>query len=323
MRWCGTFSAQPSPNPPPGLSVSIGAVSDLRRLQYFLAVARERNFTRAAEHLHVAQPALSRQVRLLERELGVDLLHRTTHSFELTEAGQALLERGPVVLASVEELWRTIRSYGLGEQGAIAVAYGASASYETAPRLLNALSERHPGLRLATEVKSVSEILHGLADGSLDLGIVRCAPTAPDLEGRSIRHERQGVLVPQGHRLAARDRVAVGDLAGEMLLMHPREANPGHYDEIVALCRAAGFEPRVLLRSLTFDLAYSPVAQGDAIAIIGVSSRDGLPDRLRWLALEPPATLDVSLLARRYHRSPAVERILDRAEVIGREFGWI
>ena len=73
-------------------------MTDLRRLQYFVAVARERNFTRAAERLHVAQPALSRQVKLLERELGVELLHRTTHEFELTEAGEFLLERGPALL---------------------------------------------------------------------------------------------------------------------------------------------------------------------------------------------------------------------------------
>src|SRR5580693_9007375 len=79
---------------------SISAVTDLRRLQYFLAVARERNFTRAADRLHVAQPALSRQVRLLEQELGVELLHRTTHEFELTEAGEFLLERGPALLSA-------------------------------------------------------------------------------------------------------------------------------------------------------------------------------------------------------------------------------
>ena len=234
-----------------------------------------------------------------------------------------MLERGPVVLASVDELWRTIRSYGHGQQGAIAVAYGASASYETAPRLLNALSERHSGLRLATEVKSVGEIVRGLADGSIDVGIVRCPPAAPDPESRSIRHEVQGVLVHRDHRLASRSTVALEDLAGEVLLMHPRDANPGHYDEVVGLCRSAGFEPRVMLRRLTFDLAYSPVATGDSIAIIGASSRDGLPDGLRWLELEPPATFDVSLLTRRYNRSPAVQRMLDTAELVGRGFGWI
>ena len=87
-------------------------------MQYFVTVAQERNFTRAAERLHVAQPALSRQVRLLEQELGVELLHRTTHEFELTEAGEFLLERGPMVLSAADELWRSVRTYGTGERGA-------------------------------------------------------------------------------------------------------------------------------------------------------------------------------------------------------------
>jgi DNA-binding transcriptional LysR family regulator len=127
-------------------------VTDLRRLQYFIAVARERNFTRAAERLHVAQPALSRQVRLLEEELGVELLHRTTHEFELTEAGEFLLERGPVLLGAADELWRTVRTYGTGERGGVLIGYGGSASYETAPRLLQALTERYPGIAVTTAV---------------------------------------------------------------------------------------------------------------------------------------------------------------------------
>ena len=132
-------------------------MTDLRRLQYFVAVARERNFTRAAEQLHIAQPALSRQVRLLEQELGVELLHRTTHAFELTEAGAFLLERGPAVLAAAEELWRSARTYGSGERGSVVIAYGASASYETAPKLLEALASRHPEVRIATSVLPVAD----------------------------------------------------------------------------------------------------------------------------------------------------------------------
>ena len=97
-------------SPPHCEFASLTRVPDLRRLRYFLAVAEERNFTRAAERLHVAQPALSRQVRLLEQELGVELLHRTTHEFELTEAGAFLLERGPVLLGSADELWRDVRA---------------------------------------------------------------------------------------------------------------------------------------------------------------------------------------------------------------------
>jgi len=298
-------------------------VTDLRRLQYFLAVARERNFTRAAEQLHIAQPALSRQVRLLEEELGVELLHRTTHTFELTEAGAFLLERGPTVLAAADELWRGARTYGSGDRGSVAITYGASASYETAPKLLEALASSHPGLQIATSVKSVSEIVAGVTEGSIDLGLIRCPPADSGLEVRTIRREPQGLLVRRDHPLAASSAAAVAELADENVLLHPREANPGHYDAIVALCRDHGFEPRVMLRSLSFDLAYTPVANGEAVAIIGESSRQGLPDELRWVPLSPPAALEVSLVARRYNRPPAADRMLERAVEVSATLGWL
>jgi DNA-binding transcriptional LysR family regulator len=291
-------------------------------LQYFIGVARERNFTRAAERLHVAQPALSRQVRLLEQELGVELLHRTTHEFELTEAGRFLLDRGPALLTAADELWRSVRTYGTGERGTVVVAYAASASYETAPRLLRALAERRPGIAVTTQLKSVDEILAGVADGSIDLGLVRCPPSRPDLEMRTIRRERQGLLLRRDHALAGRAAVAVVELAGEPLLMHAREANPGHYDAVLALFRDQGVEPRVVLRTLTFDLAYTPVASGEAVAIVGESSRLGLPDELCWVPLRPEAAFAVTLVARRHKRSPAVARLLETATDIARELDW-
>ena len=299
-------------------------MTDLRRLQYFVAVAQERNFTRAAERLHVAQPALSRQVRLLERELGVELLHRTTHEFELTEAGEFLLGRGPAVLSAADELWRSVRTYGTGERGQVVVAYGASASYETAPRLLQALAESHPGIAMTTAVKSVDEIVAGLRQGSVDLGLVRCPPKTAGLDARRVRMERQGVLLRRDHRLVSSSTLGVADLADETLLLHPRDGNPGHYDAVVGLFREHGLEPRVQLRALSFDLAYTPVLQGGAITIIGESSVSlGLPEELCWLPLSPPVSFEVSLLVRSHNRSPAVDRMLDAATGIADALGWI
>jgi DNA-binding transcriptional LysR family regulator len=169
----------------------------------------------------------------------------------------------------------------------------------------------------------VSEIVAGVRDGSIDLGIVRCPPVCPGAETRVIRHEAQGVLLRRDHRLASAESVSARDLEDEQLLLHPREANPGHYDAIVELCRAAGFEPSIALRRLSFDLAYSPVANGEAVAIIGESSRTGLPAELCWLPLSPPAALEVALLARRHNRSPAVDRMLGAATEISRGLGWL
>jgi DNA-binding transcriptional LysR family regulator len=296
---------------------------DLRRLEYFLTVARERNFTRAAERLHIAQPALSRQVRLLEQELGVDLLHRTTHEFELTDAGRFLLERGPALLESSEELWRSVRSFGAGERGELIVAYGASASYETAPVLLAGLAERLPQIVLTTEVRRAPEIIRGITNGSIDMGLVRCAPEHAQLTLSAIRLERQGVLLHRQHPLASRESVEVAELADQTLLMHPREANPGHYDAVLALCAEHGVQPRVELRALSFDLAQTPIARGNVVAIVGQSSVVGLSETLRWLPLWPPVEFEVSLVARRYGRSPAIDRALETAVTLATALGWL
>lgn len=295
---------------------------DLRRLRYFLAVASERNFTRAAERLHVAQPALSRQVRMLERELGVELMRRTTHTFELTEAGEFLLERGPGLLDAAEALWRVMRSFAPGELGRVVVAYGTSAGYDTAPRLLRAIAGRLPELDVTTRVMSVQEILAGFADGSVDVGVVRCPPEVAGVESRLLRLEHQGLLMRSDHRLARNDCARLDDVRREAVLLHPREANPGHYDAVLGLFHDAGIEPRLEFRDLSFDLAQTPVHESKAIAIVGESTLVGLPSELAWLRLSPPATLPVSLLAPRIDRAPAVERLLDTAESVADELGW-
>ncbi len=277
---------------------------DLRRLGYFVAVAQERNFTRAAERLHIAQPALSRQVRLLEDELGVELLRRTTHDVELTEAGALLLERGVRLLGDADALWRGVRRLAAGEIGTIRLAYGASSAYETAPKLLATLAERLPELEIETQVLATPAILAGVAAGSLDAGIVRCAPS-----GAVLRREPQGVLLHLEHPLAARDAIGVGELRDELILIHPRADNPGHYDALLSLL---GFAPRLLERRVTFDLAQTPVAEGRAVTITGIS---GHSPSLAWRPLAPETTLDVHLLADGPFAAAAL--------AVARDLGWV
>lgn len=295
----------------------------LRRLRYFVAVATERNFTRAAERLHVAQPALSRQVRLLERELGVELLRRTTHEVTLTDAGRYLLERAPGVLTATDDLWRGVRGFAAGEQGSIVLGYGTSAGYETAPKLLGAIAAELPGLEVVARVMATGELLDAVGEGAIDGGLVRCPPARDGLEAHVVRHERQGVLLRRDHALAAAGPVRLAQLADVPLLLHPRAANPGHYDAVLALCRAAGVEPRVLERSAELDLAQTPVVDGRAVAVVGESSRTVIPAALTWVALSPPATLDVALVARAGDRAPALDRVLDVAREAAARLGWL
>jgi DNA-binding transcriptional LysR family regulator len=297
-------------------------VLDLRRLRYFVAVAAERNFTRAAERLHVAQPALSRSIRQLEAELGVELLRRTTHTFELTDAGAYLVTHGRALLEQADALERTLRSFGLGEAGRVVVAYGTSAGYETAPRLLGAVADRLRGVELVTHVLSVDEILGGIADGTVDAGIVRCPPPAEGVESWLLRRERQGVLVVDGHPLSGLVEARADALRGETVLLHPRDANPGHYDAVVSMLRDAGIEPQLELRDVSIDLQHTPVLEGRAVAIVGESTRVSIPPRLSWVPLAQPASLPVCLLARALNRGPAVDRFVEAVQAVADELGW-
>jgi DNA-binding transcriptional LysR family regulator len=216
---------------------SIGQAPELRRLRYFLAVAGEQNFARAAELLHVAQPALSRQVRQLERELGVELLHRTTHTFELTEAGRFLYERGPVLLDAANELWRLTTAYGTGERGTVSLGYGVSASYETAPELLRGLMDRLPDIQVTTRVLPTGQILAGVQDGTIDIGVVRCPPAGTGLETRLLRLEPQGIELRRDDPRAAGERICLpGDLVWLPL-------DPPALFETRLLARAGGTNP--------------------------------------------------------------------------------
>ncbi|MGE7435327.1 LysR family transcriptional regulator [Kitasatospora sp. NPDC001175] len=296
---------------------------ELRRLRYFLAVAEERNFTRAAERLHIAQPALSRQVRQLEEELGVRLLERSTHSVEPTEAGVLLMDRGAALCEESDRLWRDLKGFAGGEQGTLSVGYSTSTGYETAPALLGALAERHPGIVLTTRLLPTAEIVAGVADGTLDAGLVRCPPPTPELVRTLLRLEQQGVLMAEGHPLASAERVDIAALSGETLLVHPREANPGHYDAILALFGEPGRVPGLLLRRLSFDAAHTPVARGEALAIVGRSAARTLPAGLLWRPLAPVATIEIHLLTRGRPTRPAVTRLLRVASDTARAGGWL
>jgi len=301
-------------------------MSELRRLRYFLAVAEERNFTRAAERLHIAQPALSRQVRELERELGVELLSRTTHKVEPTEAGRMLLERGPGLLDAADSLWRGVRAFADGRLGSVSLGYGMSAGYDTAPQLLLAMGDEAPGIEVSARVMVFADIVDGVAAGTLDVGLVRCAPPQQDLVLTLLRLERQGVIVSRDHPLARRGgatTVDPADLDGVKLLLHARTHNPGHYDQVMEICARAGAKPEVLVRGLDFDASYTPVASGAAVTVVGESGRVGLPAGLVWLPLDPASAVEIQLVTRGGNRSPVIERLLKVAgETAGRQ-GWL
>ena len=234
-----------------------------------------------------------------------------------------MLERAPRLLDDVNDLWRAVERLGSGEAGQVELAYGPSAGYETAPRLLKALAERLPDLKVATRVLSASAIVAQVGDGTIDAGIVRCPPATEGVEAHVLRRERQGVLMRHDHALAQHATAELAALEAEVLLVHPRDENPGHYDALLALCRANGLEPRLLERQVAFDLAHLPVAEGRAVTIVGSSARPEPGTALVWRPIDPPAELDVQFLVRALDRTPATNRLLATATAVAVELGWL
>jgi DNA-binding transcriptional LysR family regulator len=219
---------------------------DLRQLRYFVAVAEERHFGRAAARLHMAQPPLSQQIRNLERDLGVELLQRTTRRVDLTEAGATYLEQARKILAEVEEAGHEARRVAAGSVGRLTLGCVGSATYSLLPALARGLSEELPGIDFAFRGEMlVPHQIVALRSGDIDIALLRPPVADATIAVHVLRRERLVAALPGDHRLATRRRIAVKDLRDEPLIVHSGRRDSVMFDAVLRLCRAAGFEPTI------------------------------------------------------------------------------
>lgn len=300
---------------------------EARLLRSFLMVAEEASFTRAAERLHIAQPALSAQIRQLESQLGVRLLERTTRSVGLTEAGHAVRERGPAALAALDEVWEAARRAGRGELGHLRLAYGASTGYGTVPSLVEALRTGHPGLRIAADVLPTPAIAAAVREGRSDAGIARAPAPESGVRMLPLRSERYGVLMATAHPLAASapGPVPLAAVTRFPLVIHSREANPGHYDLLTGLFRGAGTTPDLIERTVAFDPTQRVLRDARSVALIGEGAGNGLADWLCWLPLpaDVPRLVTQLVLPVRDRATPVTARFETVALLHARASGWL
>ncbi len=243
---------------------------ELRHLRYFIAVAEELHFGRAATRLGIAQPPLSMQIRDLEREIGVRLLSRTHRRVELTDAGRVFLDGArralTLVDATVTDAQRTQR----GELGQLRLGFVSSATYATLPQLLRVFRERYPDVRTQLEAATTSEQVAAIRSGSLDIGLLRLPrgeSLDPTLDWRVIAEEPLMALLPAEHPAVA-PRVSLAALAHEPFILYPRADNPQIYDSIINVCREAGLSPYVAQESGSMQVMTALVASGMGVALV-------------------------------------------------------
>lgn len=243
---------------------------ELRHLRYFITVAEELHFGRAAMRLGIAQPPLSTQIRDLEHEIGVRLLSRSHRRVELTDAGRVFLDGARRTLALVDATVKEAQRTHRGELGLLRLGFVSSATYTTLPQLMRAFRERYPDVRTQLEATTTSEQVLALRSGSLDIGLLRLPRGElcdPALDSRIIADEPLMALLPAEHPAVAA-QVALGKLAQEPFILYPRADNPRIYDTIIGVCRAAGFSPRIAQESGSMQAMTALVASGIGVALV-------------------------------------------------------
>jgi DNA-binding transcriptional LysR family regulator len=243
---------------------------ELRHLRYFLAVAEAANFTKAAEVLGIGQPPLSQQVKALETELGVELFRRTARGAELTLAGQVFADEARRVLDNAEHAARAARRAARGETGHLRVGFTGTAAFnEHVSALLRRFREAFPDAELTLQEATSGVLLDGIEAGQLDVAIVRPERRVSDIVlQREWHDEPLLVALPVDHRLVARKRIALAELADERFVQVPRDAGGTLFDDIVVACSAAGFKPRLVQSAPQMSSAVTLVAAGLGISIV-------------------------------------------------------
>jgi DNA-binding transcriptional LysR family regulator len=292
---------------------------ELRHLRSFLAVAEELHFGRAATRLHISQPPLSQQIRRLEDELGARLFRRTKRRVELTPAGQAFLTEAKQTLAHAEHAVRSAKLAESGELGELVVGYVTSAAYEALPDVIRMFRKRFPDVELRLQnLRSVQQ-RQALVDRTIDVGFVRPEVADPRLGYEAISRETVVVALPRDHPLARRAIVDTSDLAAELFIVGSPDDGSAFHDRVLALCRRAGFIPRVTGHVPDVQAAVALVAAGLGISPVPAAVQRFKRTDVVYRPLRPHSRMEMGLAWRRDDDSALVQHFRQVArETTGR-----
>ncbi|MEF9963568.1 MAG: LysR family transcriptional regulator [Comamonas sp.] len=256
---------------------------DLRHIRYFVAVATTRNFTRAAEQMHIAQPPFSRQIQQLEDELGVQLIQRNSRPVRLTEAGRLFYEQSLQVLQRVEQMKSAARQVGLNQRQSISIAYVASTLYGGLPMLVRMFRKRYPDVDVhLVDMGSIQQIQE-LRSGRIDLGFGRIRTNDTSVARTVLREEKLVLAIAPGTSLAAdTGRIRLPELAGQRLIVYPKDPRPSFADHVLGLLHDQGIQPAEVheVRELQAGLGLVAAEMGVCIVPSAARLRSDLVYRL-------------------------------------------
>ena len=281
---------------------------DPRLLRYFIAVAEERHFSRAAARLHISQPPLSYAIRQLEENVGARLLARTSRHVQLTDAGQVLYREALTLLRQAEEVRTLVQRVDAGLRGRLRIGFVGSMLYRGLPALLNAMRAELPDVEhVLTELNSHEQI-EAVRRGEQDLGFIHANPVPDEVQARDLMAEPFVACLPQAHPLADRRTLRLAELAADDFVFFARAASPSYYETVLSMCVAAGFRPEVRHEVRHWLSVASLVSQGLGVSIVPAClSRSGLAGT-RFIAFEHEARSISQAIWPSAARSPLQEK---------------
>jgi DNA-binding transcriptional LysR family regulator len=295
---------------------------ELRHLRYFVAVAGEENVSRAALKLHVSQPALSRQIRDLEDELGLELFTRSAKALSLTEAGRVLWDEAEAILKHVDGAIAASRNAARGGKGELRIGYAPSPTARLLPATLRAFQTEEPGVRVLLHDLSTEEMLARLRDGGLEIALL-VRPERAMLRGlkfEELARDAIRVAVAPGHPFAKRRMVKLEEVARERLLAYSRAGYPEYHESLVQLFGKGRKAPRISEEHDGINSLAAAVAAGSGVALVSESVACLAGPRMKLIQISPsPKPLVIGAAWKASTVPPVAEQFLKHARIAAAE----
>jgi DNA-binding transcriptional LysR family regulator len=296
---------------------------ELRYLRYFVTLAEELNFCRAAARLHISQPPLTRQIHQLEAELGCRLFFRTTRGVELTEAGQTLLKDALGILGLVGVAKERTSKAGRGHIGRLDVGIFGSAILCHIPRMIFEFRNRFPEVEITLHQQTKSEQIQALRERRLTIGFNRHVPVEPDIIVETVFFEPLVIALHSKHPLARHKSIRIAEVVNEPLILYPSNTRPGFADDVMALFLNEGAQPTIVQEVTDVVTSIALVSSGFGICVAPqAASNLKLPGVVyRPIKANPVPAIELACLYRREDESPILAAILDVARKYRPSFG--